>query len=320
MFYFLNKHSGLQLALSLGLLIWAWLTIFTQMTFAPVKGPSFLYQAIAPIFLAYPLLMKVTASLMLLLVVFFLQRFFTQCKFSENQTYMPILLLLLLLNAGHFLTRFTPAFFTLFFFSLVNVLMIRVEYDKLINNRIYSVGMLVALATLLDVQAVWMVLFLVIALFSNRVTKSKEIIILFLGMVLVYIYLFMFFFMSDRLPEMVEAFRHFHFFEIIRNFTALRPIQYGLGGYLVLLLILNSVVVKVFFDNKLIVLRKRLVTTLFHILSCILMLLFSGLAFHDSLLYLMGPLGLLLSMLCLVKRRKFVHDVELMVLCVLLWL
>lgn len=320
MFYFLNKHNVLQLVLIVPLLVWAGYTIFTQMAIQSADGQSFLYRSVYPFLSTHPLQLKLLACLIVISGTLFIQFFYSESKFSDNQTFMPALVSLLFVNVGHFLTLFTPAFFTLLFFSFIIFLNVRLEHDKPIKNRVYTSGILVALATLFDAQAVWMVLFMILSLIANRISKTKEIIILLLGLLMVYVYVFVFFFMTDRMMEMVDVLRHLQLLTIVHQFLNLQPLQYALAGYSVLLLLLLIAILKMYYDNKLIIIRKRFVTTWMLTFVVLLMALFSGLAFHDNFLYLLLPMCLLMSMICLVNRRKFVHDFFLIVMLVLLWL
>lgn len=320
MFYFLNKHNILQLVLIVPLLIWAVYTIFTQMAIQPADGQSFLYRSVYPFLSTHPVQLKLLACLIVILGALFIQLFYTESRFSENQTFMPVVMTLLFLNVGHFMSLFTPAFFTLLFFTFIVFLNERLQHDKPIKNRVYTTGILIALATLFDAQAIWMVLFMILVLIANRISKTKEIIILLLGMLLVYVYVVAFFFMTDRLPEMVDVLRHLQLLTIVHQFLKLLTMQYVLAGYSVLLLLLLIAVLKMYYDSKLIIIRKRFVTTWLLAFIVVAMVVFSGLAFHDSFLYLLLPMSLLMSMLALVKRRKFVHDFLLIAWFVLLWL
>lgn len=320
MFYFLNKHNVLQLVLIVPLLVWAGYTIFTQMTIQPAEGQLFLYRSVCPFLATHPVQLKLLACLIITLGTLFIYLFFSESKFADNHTLIPVMMSLLLLNTGHFLTSFTPAYFTILFSSFIIFLNVRLEHDRPVKNRVYTSGILLALATLFDAQAVWMVLFMILSLIANRVSKTKEIIILLLGMLMVYVYVFLFFFMSDRMGEMMEVLKHLQLLTIVRQFLTLQPLQYVLAGYSVLLLLLSIVVLKMYYDNKLIIIRKRFVTTWLLTFVGLVMAVFSGLAFHDSFLYLLLPMCLLMSMLCLVKRRRFVYDFFLVVMFVLLWL
>jgi len=320
MFYFLNKHNVLQLVLAVPLAVWAFYTIFTQMTIYPVAGQSYLYRAFFPFLSTHPIQLKILASAMLVLWVLLVQFFFTGSKFIENQTFMPVLFSLAFVNAGHFLTTFTPAFFTVLFCSLIIFFTTRLEHDSPHKNRIYSAGILIAIASLFDLQAVWITLFMLLSLAANRVTKSKEIVIMFLGMLLVYVYLLLFFFMTDRMGGLAEVFWHLHLLYVVRHFFDLSTSQYVLAGYSLLLMLVLNIIVKVFYDNKLIVLRKRFVSTIFLSVMMVLMVVFSGLDFGNNMLYLLIPMTLVMSMCCQIKRRKFVHDVYLVALLVLLWI
>lgn len=279
-----------------------------------------MYRFVYPYLATHPWQLKLLACLILTLGTLFIQLYFSESKFSDNQTFMPVVMALLIVNAGHFLTLFTPAFFTLLFFSFIIYMNVRLEHDKPIKNRVYTTGILIALAALFDAQAVWIVLFVVLSLIANRVSKWKEIVILLLGVLLVCVYVVAFFFMTDRIAEMVDVLKHLQLLTIVHQINALQTVQYVLAAYSILLLLMMLAALKMFYDNKLIIIRKRFVITWLLAFVAVAMAFFSGLAFHDGFLYLLLPMCLLMSMLCLVKRWRFVHDLLILAFFVLLWL
>jgi len=96
--------------------------------------------------------------------------------------------------------------------------------------------------------------------------------------------------------------------------------DYVFVGYAILLVIYLIVQLKLFYDNKLIVLRKRLVNIHFLMFVLAAMFLISGLPFSCSLLYVMLPIALYFSMITQYKSRIIFHDIMILAFFVLLWL
>lgn len=320
MLNFINKHTILQLVFALLLLGWTGYTVFTQLSFFPTDGQTLLYQKIAPIWENSTMGCKIVAMLMILLEILFVQRFYSLNKFSDNQTFMPSVMFLAFLNVSGMLTVFTPAWFTVFILTFLLLYNLRDNNEKPVKNRILASGALIALATLLDFHSVWLVFFLICALAANRFSKFKDVLILFAGALLVYVYVFTFHFLRGSMHEWSLSYAHYQFFELIKSIPSLKVLDYVLMGYLLVSTIYVVTLLKLFYDNKLIILRKRFVTIVLLTIASVAMVLFTSLNFRLGLAYLLIPMTLVYSMLSNIKRRKFLHDLLFIALVVLLCL
>lgn len=110
------------------------------------------------------------------------------------------------------------------------------------------------------------------------------------------------------------------FFEVIKSVQSLGVLNYVLIGYLLVSTIYVITLLKLFYDNKLIILRKRFVTIILLTIASVAMVVFSGLDFRLGLIYLLVPMTLAYSMLANIKRRRFLHDLLFIALVVLLCL
>lgn len=320
MFYYLNKSSIIQLVLILALVMWSGFTIFNGMTLYPPDGQMILYQDIYKFWSANPIHYKISASIMLLVELLLVQWFYQANKLSENSTYMPILFFLILLNVGRFLKVLTPSYFTVFTLTIIILSNTRDDNNEPVKNRIFFSGALIGINTLFDPIAIWIALFMMLALIANRFSKAKEILILLSGLVTTYIYVFSVYFFTNQLPELGNMISRYHFFGIIHAFRSLRIVDMVLSGYVILLICYLATTLKLFYDNKLIILRKRLVTIHLLIFVTLVMLIFSDFTFSAALPYILIPMTLYLSMICLVKSRRWFHDVLILILIVLLCL
>jgi len=317
---FINKRTILQLILAVIMLAWAGYTLFTQMTILPADGQTLLYHRIFSLWEESTLGCKIIVFLMLLLETFFVQRFYTLNKFSDNNTYLPAAIFLTLVNVSGAMYTFTPAWFTTFFLTFILIYIARDHNVKPVKNRILASGAVIAIATLLDFHAVWLVFFMICALAVNQFAKFKDVLILFAGALLVYTYVFTFHFLRDSLHEWSLSYAHYHFFDIITNIKTLGVVNYVLAGFLLISIFYIATTLKLFYDSKLIILRKHFGIINLLTFSVVAMLLFSGLEFNHGLLYLIVPLSLYYSMLGNLKRRKILHDVLFIGLIVLLCL
>ncbi len=320
MLYFLNKHNVPQLVVLVALFAWTVFTIFSQMNFLPEAGQTVFYQRITMLWQYNPLHYKILAVLFLLLELLFLERFYLAGRFSDNQTFMPLLFYLLFINVGGFSKVFTPAWFTLFLLSIILFLNARDDNEKPVKNRTFASGLLIGLCSLLDPYALGLAFFVMMVLLTHRFSKSKEIIILLLGLLFTYAYVCAIFFITDGFPMLKESFRYLSVFTMLKNFKMLDALDLSFLAYLILCVIIMGVQLKMFYDNKLIVIRKRFVTI--HFLSVILfaMMLLTRLEFKYGLLYMAVPITLYFSMLTLPKSKIIFHDIIIVAFFVLLWL
>lgn len=320
MFYFLNKHTVLQLILSAALLIWAVFTVFSQMTLCLPDGFPYLYHSIYEFLSAHASLMKVLAVLMLLLELLFVQRFFNVNKFTDNQSIMPVFFFLLFMNAGGFLKIFSPVCFTIFLTTFIILFNTKDDNEKPGKNRLYASGIIIGIVSLIDSCALGLLLYLMFSLFANRYSSFKEIVILISGVLMSYIYVFTCFFLSDSLPALHESVRHLQFVGIVAQFKTLRIVDWVCAGFLLLSTVYFIARLKLYYDNRLIVLRKRYGTTVLLWLVLLLIGLVSPFDFHGTLVFQCLSIVLFCSMLSDVKKKIILHDVIIVAMLVLLCL
>ena len=320
LFYFLNKHIVLQIVIAILLFSWSVVTIITQMTILPPDGQGILYYSLFNHWSSNPMGMKFVVVVLLASELLFINLFFKSNKFSDNKTLMPIVFFLLLVNAGKFLYCFSPVFLTILILTVILFFTTQDNSEKPVKNRTFAAGILVGFSSLVDPHAVWIILFLIISLLANRFSKFKEIMILICGFVFVYIYYFALAFLFDKIPLAISAIQNLQFFGLIHDFPSMKVLDMVLSGFLLLSVFFEMASLKLYFDSKLIVLRKRFMTTMFLFFVMLIALLFSNYGFRYGLLYLIVPVALIFSMLSILKNKRWLKDVLMVALLVLLWL
>ncbi len=320
MFYNLNKHFVLQLVLSVLLFAWAAVTICTQLTLYPPQGELFLYQELYNALVNRENLAKGVALVVLLLDLIFIQSFFRINKFSENKTIIPIFFFLLCMNVGHFFRTLYPAHFTVLLLAFLNYFNTHDSSVKPTKNRMYMSGILVGIFSFIDPNALWIILFLILAIYSGRFNAGKEILILFAGLFTSYIYFFAYFFLTDSLQILWEYIEQLSFFGPIRMADAVPVWVWICAGMLILSMLWIVVTLKLYYDNKLIVLRRRYASTVVLWIVMIFAVLFYSGNLSEALIYQMLPITLFYSMLCNIRSRMILHDILIIAFLVLLWL
>ncbi len=322
MFYHLGRHIVIQVIALVLLIGWAAYSIVTGLLVCPADGQPVLYQLLESFWSAKPVYGKISAILMLLVETWLIGRFFSTSKFSENQSLMPTLFFLLLLNIGGFTCNLGPAHVTVLFLTIIISFNSKVQTEKgVVNNRIFTSGILTGIASLVDPAAVGILLFMTMSLIAHHYySKGKKITIFFVGLLFVFIYLFSVYFFLGRIPELLESFRSLSFFDLFHNFKELRLQDYIFAGYLVASVLYIGIRLKLLYDNKAIMLRRHLVSLNILMFVTAAMILLSGLDFRSCLIYMTVPLSLFFSILTTQKSKFVFHDLLLIAFyALLLW-
>ena len=320
MFYYLNKNGIAQFVVIALLMAWAIYTVLTQMVICSAEGQSVLFSKLALFWTNHPLNLKVTVIVMLLLETFLLSHYYSLNRFSDTQTFIPAVFFLLMMNLGGFLKVITPASITLMFLTLILLVNAQDENERPVKNRVFTSGLLVGICSLFDPISLCVILFLLLALITHRYSKTKEIIILFSGVLFVLAYLISVCFFTDSFPVLADSIKHLAYFGVIKDFMKLSIYNYIFLAYTVQVVVYLMIQLKLFYDNKLIVLRKRLVTIHFLTFVSVGMLFLSGLKLSSGFLYMMIPITMYFSMITLYKNRIILHDILIVAFYVLLWL
>ena len=320
MFHALNKNLNLQLVLLVLLTGWAGWTIFTRMDICPPDGTMLLFQYITKVWAWNDILVRVFALFMVIIMTFGVIQHFHKRHFSEGMSYMPGVFLLLLLNSGKFLHTFTPALLTVFFITLIMVMYSPNEDSRRMKDRIFSFGLLIAIATFLDVSAFGVVLFLIVMIAFNNVTSFKDILILLLGISFPYIWAFAIAFISNGTSSFAQSWRDLTLFVPVKTFTSLRVIDYIAMAWFVVATVVLMLRDKRLLDNKLIIIRQAFNNVNMLLISMLLFLFLGIVPLPVALLYLLTSESAYLSIAVTHKRRWLLLDLLIVSMCVLLWL
>ena len=320
MFHLLNKNLNIQLFFLVILAGWSGWLVFSQMSLFPQEGPMLMFQHLATWWSNHNTLARICVFAMVLIMTFGIIRHFDKNHFYESRTYMPGILFLLLLNCGKFLHYFSPSLLTTFFIALILLMNSPNESSAQLKNRIFTFGLTIALATLLDLSAFGIILFLLLMISINNVTSIKDNIILFSGLLIPYIYAFAISYIVGNLPVFAQSWRDLAIFEPAKQFSQLRIIDYATLAFFILTIILLIIRDKRFLDNKLIIIRQAFTNNHILLFSMLVFLFLGNVAFPIALTYLIIPLSIYLAIAVIPKRRWLLVDILIVALCVLLWL
>ena len=320
MFHLLNKNLNIQLIFLVILAGWSGWLVFSQMSLIPQEGSMLMFQHVASWWTNHNTVARIFVFAMVLIMTIGIISHFNKNHFHESRTYMPGVFFLLLLNCGKFLHYLTPSLLTIFFIALILLMNSPNESSAQLKNRIFTFGLTIALATLLDISAFGIILFLILMISINNVTSIKDNIILFTGLLIPYIYAFAISYIVGTLPVFVQSWRDLALFEPIRQISQLRIIDYVTLAFFILTIILFIIRDKRFLDNKLIIIRQAFTNNHLLLFSMLVFLFLGNVVFPIALTYLVLPLSIYMAIAVIPKRRCLLVDILIVALCVLLWL
>lgn len=320
MFHFLNKNLNLQLFFLAVLTGWAGWTIFSRMTIMPAEGNMILFQYIVDLWAKAPVLVRLCVFGMVVTVTVAVNRHFDSHHFHDSRTYMPGVFLLVLLNCGQFLHTLTPAFLTLFAIALMMILYSPSDQTSRLKERIFTLGLIIAIATMVDLSASGLALFLVMLIALNTVTSFKDILIMLSGILIPYIYAFAIAFIADSMPELLHSWRQLDLFEPVKQFTHLRILDYVTMAWFILLTAILMIRDKHLLDSKLIVIRQTFNNINMLLFAMFLFLWLGIVPLPAALLHLLLPVSIYMALAITSKKQKYIIDLLIVSICVLLWL
>ena len=313
MFYLFQKIKFLQFFLLAGLLC---AVAFFSLTADVVRtaNDAFPYFADFSQFLvSHPNLALFCTIGLALLEVFLIFRYFNKNAFSEENTFMPacwLLALMLLFGTNQFLS-------TVGLTNLVILLIININRDSQgsdSKNPVFISGILLGLLSLFDWSAAFLFIYYILVLAIDRIFKVKDILVAIVGVLLPYTYLFAYQFFTENITSYWHTISqiqfHFPLFEF-KQYSV--PALIGFGFFILFLLYI-IIKLKVHYDNKLMILRKRML--LLNLLSIFLVgvMVCSNVPFPQSVGYLVVPLACYFAAYIPQKRIVWAHEITLTLL------
>ncbi len=311
MFRFIQSRMYLQVIALVAVLVWAVFQVVTSTQCLQLPATALYWDSFAPLQEHYVSLCLILALGSIFQIVL-TDVYYFRGGFGDTHHLMVILWYLILLCCGGFVAQISPIWFTNIL--LVLVVSINFDYDSgNLKSKDLLSGILTGIATLFYPPAVMIGLFVVNSLIINRFSKYKDILIVLFGIFLVYLYVFCYYLFTDRLVEFYKTILCiqwgdtfsstvvFSWREIVLLATAATSILYAFT------------VLKIEYDNKQIILRKRLLTIHLIMISCILMMVFSPFDVHYSIVVLLFPMTLYYAMLSQIKRHSLINDIMMLI-------
>lgn len=319
MYKFFNKNLIVQTIIMVALIIFSIFIIFGNITMEVPSGVDPLYQFLYSLLYNQTGVLRTVVILSLIIQVVMLQLVFKKNNFLDSASLFPAIWFLAYLIAGNFLQEISPLFFVNFI--IVFLLYLNINYESVsIKNSVFLSGICVGISFFIDFTSFLLLFFVIFSLVINRFSKGKDIFIAIFGLLIPIIYFFSYGFFTDNLLMIIPTFQDFHFFGITSFFSDFKLVDLFFMILLVIILFYATVSLRISFSNKLIVMRKRLITI--NILTIVLFLAFllSGNHYPHLLLYLLIPVSIYFPLIQDNKKRWIFNDVILLLLLIVLWL
>lgn len=307
MFKILNKNIILQwFLLAVGLLFLGYQITNIQIPKEPIGFPiffNFIYQIAQKSLIAY----KIIVSFIILLTLLFIQIYYSNNKFSQKPSIIPSIVYVSVLLLTRSLTTVTPILFTNFFIIIILVIN---DYYFRFNSKsnIFYSGILIGIAILFDPSAIFLILFLIIAMIINTVINPKDLYIALMGLLTVFIFIVAFFFFFDQLNILFTNFKQLQLFSIFKNPIKLSLLQWifiPLNIFIFLFIVFR---INKFYDNKVIVLRKKIITFNALIFISFITFLISNCTILQLIGYYFIPFAIVISLFSQLKSKFFLNE------------
>lgn len=300
MFYILQKRPILQLVIVLALCAFLGLRLFSASISYDYFWAALPFSG--PLASAVSLHNDLFRGLMLIFIVIealLLYSFFKKGKFTDNHTFFPVVWLLFFYAFGSFLLPFTPIFIT----NVAVVLL--VTLNSVSQNSKVAVlmsGVVVGLASLYDISAVLLLVYVFISLIISKLNWIRDIVVSLVGFLLPYIYVAAGFYFHGTFGYLISSMQQISIQPYLFASPHFSPISLACLAVFVLFLPYAFLQLKLLADNKLVVIRNRYISLNFLMLVLFCMALFSPIPLPYSLSYLTVPLAMYLSALIPEKR------------------
>ena len=240
---------------------------------------------------------------------FLLYNYFKTNRFADNETLIPCIALAAFMVASGSAANCTPVYIA----NAAAIGLLRLSDDsesRHLKSRLLMAGALVGIASLYDLTLLLLAVTVILILVTNRLNTLTDIFVALIGILVPYIYVAAYHFFVGNLMDYLASFARLslHF-----PLLAARPSIVSIVCIVVCIALLIFILVKlkVRFDYKLIIIRKRFGNIHFLFIVSAAILFLTNLPFPQSLGYLFVPIALYLAAYAPSRRFSTTKEVVL---------
>ena len=241
---------------------------------------------------------------------FLLFSYFKKNRFADNETLIPCIALAAFMVAGGIANHCTPVIIanTAIVGSLILCDDSESRHQK---SRLMVAGALIGIASLYDLSLLLLSVAVILILVTNRLNTLSDIFVVLIGILVPYIYVAAYHFFVGNLTVYFASFTH-----LASQFPLLTTVRPSIVsiiciGICLMLLVFILIKLKVRFDYKLIVIRKRFGNIHFLFVVTTAIMLLTDIRFPQSLGCLFVPIALYIAAYAPSRRFSISKEVVL---------
>ena len=238
-----------------------------------------------------------------------LYNYFKKNRFADNETIIPCIALAAFMVAGGIASHCTPVYIA----NTAVIGLLRLSDDsesRHLKSRLLVAGALVGIASLYDLTLLLLAVAVILILVTNRLNTFNDIFVALIGILVPYIYVAAYHFFVGNLTDYLASFSHLSLqFPLLEARPSIVSVVCIVVCIALLIFILLKL--KVRFDYKLIVIRKRFGNIHFLFIVSAAILFLTNLPFPQSLGYLFVPIALYLAAYAPSRRFSITKEVVL---------
>ena len=309
MFYFLQKFKIIQIIIMVVMTVLMAIQLFQQpMEFCYFDTALPFAKSLATGVSQHSGLFKGFLFLMVLAEGFILYQYFKKGAFMDNTSFFPVIWFFTFNAFACFLTPFTPIAITNL--TIILLLMLNEPSSHLrFKFQLLLSGILIAINCFYDFSAVLLLLYLIISLAISRLEKFRDVLALLLGFTLPFIYIGTVYFFKGDFSVFTDMWKQDHFHSAIFSLPHISMVTIVCIAVFILLLPYIVIQLKILFDNKLIVIRKRFISLVILLITLLVMVLVSQVPLPYSLAYFSVPVTSFLSAMIPEKNFSIIKEV-----------
>ncbi len=310
MFYLLRKAHILQLLVGVSALLLCGVEIFIKpLDISYFSNSLPCTDSLANWMILHPTGTHFFALLLLLLQSVLMFNYIRQSGFLDEENVLSLLFFCAIsVGMGIFLPL-TPAWLTNT--AILAVLNISNQGTSSISKTaLLCAGIIIGTATLFDPAAALLLLFFILHVLISQIDKLRALLATLCGALISYLYLLAYHFFAGSLPNYLQSFSQIRFqFPIFTPHSIYALIAMGVCLLLVIYVMAR---VKVLYQNKLIVIRRRYLRLCILFGFTIAMMLISNVPFPYSLFYLLTPITVFI--ISFIPARNFAISSEILLM------
>jgi len=310
MLYFLRKFNFpvLIIIIFIGILLW-----FNNLSI-PNSMPLFLNSSLMPLSdffikqLNYnSLLSQIIGFIFILLQAFYIIYLNKKFILLNTQTYLPVLIFILITSIYKDLQLFHPVVITNFFLLLAYNKVFETYKKEIAFSNFFEASLFISIGSLFYFNFIFFIIFVWIGMIILRPFYIREWIVSLIGLILPHLIIYAFYFLTDQ---------YFIYFKLISsNFlVSFTPIKWNIFYYIVYLLIILMIIISTIhlfsgYNIKKIKARKYFLIILWSFPLIILLTALRPSAFAELFFLLSLPISLILSNFFITLKSKWTGEV-----------